>query len=232
MIFDNDKVTTLVLCWQTYRDPEYLDRIIKLSTSLVEAIVAGYGFTHKEDLLQESFTKVIYALPYFDIKRQTLHTFLTTVIRNICYTYLHKEGRQPDNEFELNVDIHGGVFEEPDCDDILDDLMSRNRSRFPSVPNIDDISSTIYMLIVDNPAGKSRYIIKRLVEDHFLDRYAATVIYQSSLAYLRCKYYQHAKPSDQIVGELSLLSDLKELVGAEAYSRVILALSGSYIKIP
>jgi len=236
MIFDNDKVTTLAIIWQQTRDPQMLERIILGSTSLVEAIVAGYGYTHKDDLLQESFSRIIYALPHFNPRISSLHNYLTTVIRNTCSTFLSKENKQPNNDVELNINI----FLEPLEDDskigngILSELIARNRLRFPNlgVSIIDSATKLIYDAVRYGIVGKSRGIIVALMNECCIKRPIATIIYHSTLAYLRSKYYSNAKEPDPESQEFSLLTDLREAIGAENYSRILLVFSGMYIKIP
>src|SRR4030066_1677582 len=132
MIFDNDYVSDLVSQWQKTKDANVLDLIIDQSRSLIEVIVSSYDTMHREDLIQESAMRLQYALPFFDPTISNLHNYFTTVIKNICLTYLRKQ-----NRYALEYSLDAVVFEtqkfstkQDEPDDILSILIERNRKRF------------------------------------------------------------------------------------------------------
>lgn len=235
MIFDCAYVTALVEKWQHTQDPKVLDLILEYSRSLIEAIVSGFDSMYRDDLIQEASLKLQYALPYFDQNIANLHTYLTTVIKNTCLTYLRKQNKI-STEFQVDLTIYGDTLVEPDTtesEDILNSLMIRNRRRFPTIDvhTIDEISEQIYTDLTFG-LGKGA-VISNLTEIIGCTRQLANTIYNSSLIYLRSKYISFAStectPIDE---ELSIIPDLKELLGDKAGDMIASVLTGMSIKFP
>jgi DNA-directed RNA polymerase specialized sigma24 family protein len=232
MIFNNSLVTELVLRWQNTRDPKILDYIIKESTPLVEAIISSYDYSHREDLIQESLLRIQYAIQFFDPDISNLHNYLTTVIRNISASFLSKQSKEP----EINIDdVSWGWIDDRQLDneDILSDLIERNRQRFPSIPVnvIDEVTEHIYQELVQNSA--SRKVVADVSTVFNLPKPVATTIHQSTLIWLRSKYSSYAKLKPlKLNEELTTLPDLCDLIGKVAYERVMISLSGMTLRIP
>jgi len=231
MIFDAERVTDLMLKWQRTRDEDILTEILQGSTSLIEAIVSSFDYVYREDLIQESYARIIYALPFFNPNISTSHTYLTTVIRNICHTYVTKQDKEPDEEVDLYT-VAGGNVKFDVGDDILTGLISRNRKRFPSIPvsELDHITSVVYYAIRDD--GMNRKIISALVERCDIDRSLAQIFYQSIVIYLRLFNIAHAKPLTSKNTEFTLMPDILEVLGMDAYNRMLVVFSGMNIKLP
>lgn len=231
MIFDCDEVTTLVLEWQRTKERVTMDRILELSMRLIEALVSQYDPTQREDLIHQAVLRVMYASQYYLPNVGNLHNYFTTVIKNACVTYLQKQVREPTIDLEL---ITASVTDKSYTDDdTLQDLMVRNRKRFPSIPacELDDISELIYYHLVDGE-GKAKGLVVMLMEQYNLQRPIATCVYHSSLIYLRSRFKTFAMKATDDPDEFSILPDLEEVVGPQAYSNILLMLSGMYIKIP
>jgi hypothetical protein len=236
-IFDCDAVTSLVLEWQSSGDIVTLTHIMEGSQRLVEAIVSGYDSSLREDLIQESYIKVQYAIKYFDPTISNLHNYLTTVIRNICSTYVSKHYHDANPIIDMDVsdmeELKGdGGCEPPEGDDsLLLELIVRNRTRFPSigVEDIDDITSAIYYGI-NNGGNKYRYITADISVRFNYDVTIVGMVYNSTLAYMRCKFIQSSLPVD-CSGEFNLLPDVREVLGDAVYQKLVTVFSGMTIKV-
>lgn len=231
MIFDAERITELVLEWQRTKDEDVLTEILEGSTSLIEAIVSSYSSVYREDLIQEAYARIHYALPYFNPHISSLHNYLTTVIRNICHTYATKQDKEPVIEVDLYVTAADDM-ELDTPDDTLTSLITRNRIRFPSLPasELDHITSFIYYAIMDD--GVNRKIVSALVDQFCIHRTMAQVLYQSTLVYLRLLNIGYAKPLTSKDTELTLLPDIKEALGDGAYNRMLVVFAGMNIRLP
>jgi hypothetical protein len=232
MIFNCDEVTRLVMEWQSSKDVLLMSQILEKSRVLIEVLVSSYDPDHREDLIQESYAKIQYASQYYDPQVSNLHNYFTTVIRNVCSTYIHKANREipvdPD-DLQSYEDHH--VYAQ-DLD-ILQDLTIRNRNRFPSIPvdTLDDITEMLYYQLVDGK-GSTRGIVALLMATFDVTRTIATIVCNSSLIYMRCTFRTFADVGDCKVEELSLISDLRDIIGDELYSRVSLAFSKMHMRFP
>lgn len=232
MIFDCDLVTRLVAQWEDERDPVVLGDILVQSRALIEAIVSTFDSDFRDDLIQESSLRVQYALDSFDPDISNLYSYLSTVIRNVCITYVKKQGRDiPTEDIELLIEGDSAFAHD---EDIFVDLVVRNRTRFPSLPVsvIDEITEMIYDTLScegHKPAG----IIADIVVGWDVARPIATTIYHSTLVYLRWKYTDHLRRQDKVVtDEFSLTRDLEELLGHKAFAKIATVFSGMYIRMP
>lgn len=231
MIFDNSRVTELVLEYQATSDPLVLDDIIAGCRSLVEVIVSEHDQVFRDDLIQESFLRIIRAIDYYNPDVSNLHNYLTTVIRNICITYMTRQSRQPDIPLEL--ELIGEVDKTNiDRDDVLPELIARNRDRFPSIPVelLDNVTHHIYRNLIDGEL--TRGLITQLSVEYDCPRSIATVIYQSTMVYLRLKHINYAAIPERYNVELSLMPDLELILGKAAVTRILLTFSGMALKIP
>jgi hypothetical protein len=236
VIFNCDHVTALVEEWVSYADSDVLDLILNESTSLVEVIVSRYPREHREDLIQVCLIRIPFAVKHFNPEIANLHTYLTSVFINRCNTYVEKENREIRLSAMLSKWDEPMVYEFRVSDDaIREELVIRNRERFPNIPVdvLDGATDYIYSCMLDGVYGKSRGAISNLMQEYGFKRNVATVIYHSSLIYMRRKYegfaaYEH----DDELAEFSLLPDLREVVGDEAYNRISIIFSGLYFKVP
>lgn len=231
MIFDAERVTELVMEWQRTKDEDALTKILEKSTSLIEAIVSSYDSVYREDLIQEAYARVQYALPFFNPHISNLHNYLTTVIRNTCHTYVTKQDKEPYIEMDLHVTI-GDDIDLDRYDEILTNLITRNRIRFPSIPasELDVITTYIYYSIRDD--GMNRKIITKVVDHFCVHRTLAQILYQSTTVYLRLLNIAHAKPLTSKDIELTLLPDMREAFGDGVYERMLVVFAGMNIRLP
>lgn len=229
MIFDVDRVTALVIEWQRTKDEEVLTVILTESTSLVEAIVSSYEYVYRDDLIQEAYYRIQYALPFFNPQISNLHNYLTTVIRNICNTWISRQLKEPDIELDLQFIGH---HEEQDEDEVLPKLIIRNRKRFPSIPvdEIDHITTYIYYAIRDE--GMNRRLVTGLSTEFGIAKSLAQILFQSTVAYLRALYIEHARIELCNIDELSFLPDFREVVGDATFNRLATIFSGMTIRFP
>jgi hypothetical protein len=200
---------------------------------LIEVIVSSYDSMYRDDLIQESSLRIHYALPFFDPTISNLHNYFTTVINNICRTYLRKQGRY-SQELDIDLQLIGGLdYIRANDEDILSKMIERNRKRFPSVPVdiIDDITEYIYYCLVSNTS--KRDTIFGIVSTCGINKNEASSIYVSSLIYLRVHYKEFAAIDlNEYDEEFSIIPDLQELFGNTVADTISKAFTNMYIKFP
>lgn len=230
MIFDCDVVTKLVVDWQRTQDPDLMDQIIEKSMTLVEVLVSSYDYHYRDDLIQEACMRLQYATQFFDADIANLHTYFTTVIKNICVTYLRRQER-----YAREPDIDLSIIGEEECGpdkDVLTSLIIRNRIRFPSLLEvIDEMTEAIYTSLTYEE--RKRQIVNDLVSMYDLDKKYATVVYMSTVMYLRFHYKEFAEVvlSDH-EAEFSIIPDMEELFGEIIADRVAKVMTGFNIRFP
>ena len=234
MIFDSEYVTELVKEWRSTKDEELLAEILEAARSLIEAIASSFDPYFREDLIQEAFVKVQYAITYFDPDISNLHTYLTTVIRNSCISFVRKFSKEVlvVEDYMLSVPTYDSMAER----EIISVLISRNRDRFPSIPvdDVDGATEFVYYAIRDGIKGKSRGTVACLIRVYGWNRRVATVFYHSSMIFLRALLADKFSIVEGYEGntEFTLLPELENIVGTQAYERILLLFSGTYVKIP
>ena len=231
MIFDNVTITEKVISWQQDQNPDTLAEIIEGSQGLVEALVSGFDPSFRDDLIQESYMKVVYVLNLYNPDIATLHTYLTTVIKNACLSWLAKYD-QVFVDIDM-IDLSGGQpYSKDDLDCILQELITNNRIRYPSIDTEDLDSMTELIFGYLNDGSSKHKIIRMLVEVMDMNRPLVASIVASSIIYLRSHYgYSTTKPSASRL-EFTLLPELKEIVGQRKYDQILTLFSGFTIKIP
>jgi hypothetical protein len=235
MIFDAEHITELAIRWQRTRDEDTLTEILEGCTSLIEAIVSSFDSTYREDLIQEAYYRIQYALPFFNPHISSLHNYLTTVIRNICYTYTSKQDKEPDVEYDhqyVHNDFDDRYYDEDGELDVLTALIARNRDRFPSIPvdDIDHVTAYIYYSLQSD--GANRKTIAQLAVQFCIERSLAQIFYCSTVIYLRALNIEQAKLSSNKDYEFTLLPDIEEVMGKRVYEHMAVIMSGMTIKLP
>jgi RNA polymerase sigma factor (sigma-70 family) len=216
MIFDSEKVGKLIQSWKISRDKETLEQIIIETHPLASFIASKSNICDREDMIQEALIKVCSALEVYDPTISNPHTYFSTVIRNVCCSYAAREGRH--ESMELDDDTKGITYEYI-VNDTMEELIERNRIRFPTVPVdiIDCVTEHIYYGIRDEIHQNKT--LNDIVKDCIISRSIANTIYNSTIAYLRNKYFQYANMT-LTTDEISLLPELLEVVGPEAYEKM------------
>lgn len=233
-IFECDEITLLVEEWQDTQDTHTLEQILEGSRRLIEAIVSSFDYRYRNDLIQESYAKIIYALPFFNKDIANLHTFLTTVIRNVCVTFINKERKiiEIPEDYDISADADTTKI---DTEDILTELIIRNRRRFPSIPVdiLDDMTEFIFMHVIDST---SKWKTVSLLCNNFkCSKSTASVVYHSSLIYVRYKYKNYISDLDEWTNnelEFSLLPDIEEVFGSNVLKDMYAIFSGVYMRFP
>jgi RNA polymerase sigma factor (sigma-70 family) len=232
MIFNAKDCLPLVIEWQQSRKAETLASIIQFCKGLTEAIASSYGPIYRDDLIQEGYARIVYALPYFNKSAGKLHTFLTTVIHNACRTYLKRQTRNDVDELtELSfAEVYVG-----EDTSILTDCICRNRQRFPSLP-VDRLDAMTSFIIEATRMEITRSgIITGLIDRYGVARNIAKVLYYSTIIYLRGKLLDQRTWGDvdkNPTNEFTLYEDFKSLLGAEAYKRLSLILHDLPVQYP
>lgn len=238
MIFDEDAVKKLVIQWQESEDDALLAEILKGCGSLVEVIVSRYGHRYRDDLIQEATLKIIESLDKFDSERGKLHSFLTSVIRNKCVTYVQERSSNinvSDEIIESGIIKKHSAYEYSDDEQLLDDLIERNRKRFPSLPShiVDPMTRTVYYSTRDGIKGKSRGTISKMMGEHDVGRNVATVVYHSTVMYMRLSLLDRVDNVNvEDPGEFTLLRDFQDVVGRDNCKEIAVLFSGMYVKFP
>ena len=234
MIFDCDLVTTLFEEWRISKSNGTLDNIVNESRSLVEVIVSRYPSEYRDDMIQECFIRIPFALGHFNPDIANLHSYFTSVFTNCCNTYISKESRERRLSDILEDLYEPSTIDIRHEDSILEELIIRNRDRFPTIETetLDSATCYIFGCIMDGVYGKSRGAIANLMRLYGFRRNVATIIYHSSLIYMRLYYEGFVDTDYEEPGEFSLLSELKDVLGEEAYARISTIFSGLYFKVP
>jgi len=229
MVFDCELVTKLVIEWQTTQDNVLLSEILENSRPLVEAIVSTFDREYRDDLIQESMIRVQRAIASFNPRISNLYNYLSVVVRNICITYLKKIGKDIVSDFDEYDTFYEHIDDVEHNESILEELIQRNRIRFSSIPveYIDNITEFIYHSL---SAGGNSGAISDIMKQFDVERSVASVVYRSTVIYLRSKYMSYAS-GDICTDELSLMRDLEELLGHELYAKIALMFHGTYIRI-
>lgn len=240
MIFNGEEVTKLVVEWQRTKDSATMDAIVYRSMNLIEAIVSSYDSSLRDDLIQESVLKLQYACQFFKPAVSSLHNFFTTVIHNVCRTYVVKQNREFLLDDKIIGNDHGDVYELelPDHTDTykvdcaaLDELLVHMRKRFLSIPVsvVDDCTDIIYYGL----AGGDNYkTIITSLNRHTQSRAISQIMYNACVIYLRAHNMSCASVDIDDIAELSLLNELRMILGDTNFSRVLVAFSGMTIRIP
>lgn len=235
MIFDNGHITKLVRNWKISESNDTLEEILDGCKSLVEVIVSKFDQQDRDDLIQECYIRIRYSLKYYQEDIGDLHKYFTSVITNTCISYVNKARKQlyvDLSEYDVAVD---GDEHKNDAIEVLIALIVRNRERFPSLQThiVDGMTERIFYYIRDGIYGKSRGAIAKLTKEFKVSRSKATVVYHSSLAYLRRKYLDdtYVTNADEC-NEFSITMDLQELVGKDAYDVIAIVFAGMYMKFP
>jgi len=238
MIFENDEVTRLVIEWQNTHDPTIMCAILDKSNSLIEVMASKHDQLYRDDLIQESRLKLQYACDFFEADISTLHNFFTTVIHNICTTFVVKQEREYLIDDRANEDYtDSGYSELPDISvksddsDLLSELTLYMRRRFISLPSsiLDDCAEIIYNGLCNGDTSRS---ILAEITAITLSRSMATIVYNVAIIYMRWKNISCAAVSIDNINEFTLLNELKLMVGEVHYSRLLVAFAGMTIRFP
>ena len=228
MIFDNTKQTELLISYRESKDNKKLTELMQGCDKLIEVIVSRFDNQYRDDLIQECRLKILLKLDSFNPGKGKLHSFLSTVLNNHCITYIAKNSRVYNPEMELEH-VHTTSLL------AVEDVIAHNLERFSGVNDkeeVEVITRYIFESLIDGIYGKSRGIIGYLTETHNLSRSMATVIYNSTIVYMRKKLLNN-RDNDVIEPyEFSLLYDFRELVGDVQYELISKLFSGMYLKFP
>lgn len=232
MIFPSNDVASLIRQWRMCRDRELLDRILRLSTPLIEVIVSRYDYEHRDDMIQECTVKLIHAVEHYDPNvGKNLHAYFTSVISNTCNTYFNKHVRHL-KLLGIMAETHSNGYD-PD-ESLLADLIAHNRRRFPTLPSsvIDEVTISIYDMLAMDGEKKQRSIVATVMKQHDMPKGVALAVYNSTIVFLRSKMQGYAKKSVRKPPEFSILADLKLVLGDEAYKMFCTIFSGMYFRVP
>jgi RNA polymerase sigma factor (sigma-70 family) len=225
-IFDPDKVGSLVTEYQTTGSEEILLKIIDESNSLIKYIVNSCNPVDPQDMIQEATIKLCKSLKSFDVKKANTHTYFARVIKNSCITYFHRDERGA-GDCDYDEETLGESYKIEDSDnEILMDIVARNRKRFPSLPikTIDEITEMIYLSMIEG-LDKGRTVVRNISNIYKITRDETIVIYSSSLIYLRLKHYDQ-RNVDVKIEEFSLSQEMQEILGEEMFHKMLNVFSG------
>lgn len=235
MIFDNDKIRGLVKEWKSAnRDPSILLRILEDSKPLLAAIVRRYGYCEYDDLMQEALITMTMVVERYDENiSKNLYGYVVRAINNRCITYIRQFTDEQDIDDEqiahlLDAHIPQTVTE----DDTLRELLLRNRERFPSLSCIiDEATEFIYYKL---KSGIKQRVIYELMDVCGMSRAIATVVYHSTVIYLRYWLYRNVSiPGKSSDIELTLLPDVQFILdNDDQFVEMRTLLAGMYVKFP
>lgn len=242
-IFDCDYVTGLLLQWQASKSPELEAQILEGCTNLIEALVSKYGAQYRDELIQEAYIRILYACNYYNVNTASLHSYLTSVIRNTCLTFLSKQPKDL-----LIEDITSSDEDDEECSDytdailmaecsngntdLLTELIERNRVRFPSVPttDIDDLSEHIYYALKTN-GTYPKELPRILAANTCIPVATIRLICSSSIIWMRSVNISNAAINPKEATEFTLLKDLQDIVDPNTYKLIRIAFSGMTLRM-
>ena len=232
MIFDNDKVVELARRWKYSHKESTFSSILRHSQPLIQSILCQYPAHYREDLFQEFVSRLPNVLDRFDPDiSNNLYGYIARSVNNLAISHLRTENREVNfPEDTDDWDVCEYIQEYSDCDELLEALIVRNRHRFPSILcNIDDATEYIYYKLMDSSKSGIVYGLMKMCS---MSRHMATVVYHSTVFFLRNHYYRSVTFPNTLDCEFTMLPDLQELIGATAMDDVVCLLSGMYIKVP
>jgi RNA polymerase sigma factor (sigma-70 family) len=230
-IFEPDVVRNLVVKYQA-GDKDVATDILEACTPLTNYTVRNYNPIDPDDMRQEALIKILKSIDHFDIEKADVHTYFSRVIRNACITYFHKNEKGAD---DCDLDDESMITEAYDMsvksDELLEELMTRNKKRFPSLKSevMDAITEAIYLSIYDG-LERGRTVVRQISKTYEIPRDKVLSIYGSSIIYLRQKFPE-SFDKDIVSDEFSLLPELKEVLGDENFVNLINTFSGIIIHV-
>ena len=226
--FKTEYVTGLVHKWREAFDDEVLTEIIEETSVMVESIASEYGQEWRDEQIQASYEKLLYAIPMFDPERGKLNTFFDRVIRNECNKAIKRLEKFPTLELDLEM---AGEYKDRDLHDeyLRSVLIARNRVRFSSLPVevVDHATSLVLNRLIDGI--KRQDVVSDLVSYCDMERKQANVFYSSSLIYLR---YIMMDECEIIIKneEWTLMPDVLEVCGRPVYELLAKLMTGIYLR--
>lgn len=218
-------------------DPYALENLVIILTPLAEVMASKFSndSEYRHDLIQECLLRGQKALQSYDPELANPHKYFTSVFYNRCVTCI-----QMWNKVPLMPDfIESAVQQAYEAHDLaikpLIGLLERNRTRFPSIDAnlLDDLTRFMYSYIITGLLpGKSKGLIKTATTMFDVDRRTVMAVYNSSLVWLRMSNLENAYYGFNEPDELSILYDLRNIMGDEAYELLVTLFSGISLKIP
>lgn len=239
-IFDADIVSGLVVRWKSTKDSSTLQQILVETNDLARHIANNYTSAEVDDFVQESLIKVMSSLDHYDPAISNIHTYFSTVIRNSCITQYAKAKTCDSIESDSIQDVENSEkmqvndVDSTEEDSYIEDLISRNISRFPSMSSdvITQATKLIYCLTRDGTHNKSRGIVTSLVNTCKMSRVTAKTVYRSTIIHMRMGLLSNASVTVNIKNqEMSILPELREFLGDDVYSRFLCTFAGTTINI-
>lgn len=232
-IFDNDKVTELVIRYNSNgRDPQLLAEIFLESGNLMSVIATKYcggDDDLKEELMQEARLTLVGAIPKYDHTRNSkLFSYMSAVIKNTMVDVVRKFKPEYDIEEAQNVVADGQSNEDDYVSVIVDSLRGWFVARFPSMVKnylASEILECIIRDLISTSIGK-RKAISYLVKDYGYSRDNAKTLHEACVVKLRSNAESYGVYPTKKVSENSLHPELLEIVGNDVYRDINVAFSG------
>ena len=233
MILDGRTALALIIQWKSSGDNHILEKFLKLCDPLIHITVLRYSWEYRDDLSQECRLALLRVLEKFDeSKSPNAYGYITTAINNACRSYISKYGSYAYVE-SIREDQHMMTFPDTIPADLLENLIIRNRDRFPSLSSvIDEMTEMIYYRLLDSTR---KLLVKDLMESYDVSRNEATVVVHSSLVHLRSVLRNHVAygtDTGSATHEFTLLPEFEGIVGSDIFQRISTIFSGMYIKFP
>jgi len=240
VIFDCPHITEILVEWQASKDPALEGQILEGCQSLVEALVSHFDPMYRDDLIQEAFSRILYACKYFMPSIGNLHNYLTSVINNTCITYLTKQAKyvsvedfmENPEDAEAYIETLQAVEVTEHLELLLPDLKARNRMRFPTLPaeDLDSISEAVYNALCSN-GSYPKGLAKMLSETRRIPITVARTVCNSSLIWMRYTNLSNASIHSDHIPELTLLKDLEEIVDEKTFRKIRIVFSGMLLRV-
>lgn len=235
MIYEAAAITELIKSYRDTSNPETLKEIILLHVPLAEVIASKFPSQYREDLIQELLKQVPYIVDKFTIGKN-LHNYVTTAFTNTCRSVTNSKRLRRETDFVFEEVVEHPREDSYDKEHILKLAIEHNRQRFPSldIDAIDAATKYCVTALYEN-TEKKRGIVKLLMNVCNFQRPVATVVYHSTLVYLRTLYQEFTVvyiDYDEDSNEFTLLPELEKLLGQKLFDQMMVLFAGFNIKIP
>lgn len=248
MIFDNDKVTALVIKYNSNgRSVEVLGDIFAESNALLSVIATKYCSGDndlKDDLMQEARVRLFKALPDWNPyhssgsesepkKASKIFSYVSAVARNTMVDVVRKFKPEVDIDDVPALTLENDDNESDYVTVLVDGLKDWFADRFPTEVRrhlATEVLENILIDLMNLDVGK-RKAIDNLVVDYEFEREAAKYLYEAVVVTLRRNsesYGVHPRKAP----ERSLHPEFKDMVGDEAYQDTSTAFSGLSLRFP
>lgn len=242
-IFDNNKVTELVLQYQkNSTDMILMGEILKgcqellgvTATSIQSKYLGEHDSALMEDLTQEANIKILEKIEQWNPERGSkLYSWISVVARNAMIDYLRtqKPALQLDDSM-LNIPEDDDEQDSEFTAIVAENLRDWLIKRFPSLVDRERAGNILLTLLNDliNPEVSNKATVDNLIAEHELTKTEAQLLLEAIIVNLRIANSRSIYMRDSTPPEDSLEPELLVLLGDNDYLRLMEAFEGTSFK--